>query len=249
MVESEEGLANSPAEDALVKESASEKMIPQSEVNKIIGGYKQKFIAQGYQKAKDELNMQQPAQQPPQPQITQPMQPQPAMQQQAAAPQQPPADLAALVQEEMRKQAQAQWEQQFNSARQQSWQVAQAKMADARAKYPDFDQTIANLNLNDPLYESVLHAANHLDNAGDVIYELAKNPVKAFNIGSMLDRSPHDGQVGRNELKKLSDSIKINQTAAQKPQPTEPLSQVKPQPIGAGSGEMSIADYKKQFLR
>ena len=224
-----------------------EKLIPQSEVNRLVGSAKQKALEKGYQKAMEELKAQQaPMQLQPAP-MQQPMQP-------MGTPPQPQQQLSPeMIQEQVRQAILAEQQERerqhyLQAAEQSKAQMAQ-KLQTAKSKYPDFDQVMQNIDLNNPLHERILHGANGFDNGGDVLYDLAKNPDKLSMISMHLLTNPSNTQLPFSQMKSLSDSIKTNSAAANQPQPPEPLTQVQPLPTGAGSGTMTIADYKKQYRR
>lgn len=121
-----------------------------------------------------------------------------------------------------------------------------AKVDATKDKYPDFDKTVESLEL--PTIPQVVQLANMVDNTGDVIYELAKNPHKVASLLSLSQIG--NGRLAILEMKRLSDSIKQNQQASQQPIPPEPLSQLKPSNVGTDSGVPSIRDLRKQsYLR
>lgn len=114
------------------------------------------------------------------------------------------------------------------------------KLMAAKNKYPDFEQTVAQLNL--PNIPEIVHWTNSLDNTADVLYDIAKNPSKFANILMLQHTTPHLAQA---ELQKLSSSIRKNQEAQNQPQPKEPLSQINSSTAGIDNKEMGIKDFKK----
>lgn len=121
-----------------------------------------------------------------------------------------------------------------------------SKISAGKDKYPDFEETIDALEL--PTIPEVVQLANSFDNTADVMYELGKNPHK---VASLLALSRlGNGKLAYLETKKLSDSIKQNQNALQQPVPPEPLSQLKPSNVGTDNGSLSISELRKQsYLR
>lgn len=117
------------------------------------------------------------------------------------------------------------------------------KLEAGKSKYPDLDKTVAKLNLvAAPL---VVHWANSLPNTADVINELGQNPTKYANVLYLAEKFP---QLATDELKKLSDSIQLNEEAAKQKLANEPLSQVNPSTTGRDTGHMTISELRKQKL-
>ena len=115
------------------------------------------------------------------------------------------------------------------------------KMMAAKDKHPDFEEAVSQLNL--PTIPHIVHWANSLDNTADVMYDIAKNPSKFANILMLSQTAP---QLAQREMQKLSDSIKKNVEAQNQPSVKEPLSQIKPSPVGTDNGSMTVRDLRKQ---
>jgi hypothetical protein len=90
----------------------------------------------------------------------------------------------------------------------------------------------------------IVQLANTVENTDDVMYELASNPNKLVTLLNLTNFG--NGRLAYLETKKLSDSIKQNQTALQQPVPPEPLSQLKPSNVGTDNGALSIRELRKQ---
>jgi|ERR1043165_3406403 hypothetical protein len=106
----------------------------------------------------------------------------------------------------------------------QAQQIAQqflGKLTAAKDKYPDFEETLASLEVHK--FPEVVQLANNFDNTADIMYELAKNPSKAVILKQCAQINLNLATV---ELRRLSDSIKQNQTAKQEPIAQAPLSQL-----------------------
>lgn len=116
----------------------------------------------------------------------------------------------------------------------------QGKLELGANKYSDFTETVQALEL--AKYPELVHLSNSLDNTADVLYDIAKNPSKFANVLVLSTRSP---QLARNELNKLSNSIKLNEQAQNVSRPAEPLSQLRASTTGRDSGELSVRDFKK----
>lgn len=173
--------------------------------------------------------------------------------QQQEAPQQggfDPAQLQQLVaqqiaqqqEEAQRKQAEAQLHDEVNQVAQQYF----GKMAQGSSLYEDFDAITADFNPAE--FPQLVYLANELDNTAAVIYELRKNPGKLAQLATLVKESPG---IARSELNNLSQSIKRNDDAKRNLQePQDPLSRLKPSPVGTDSKEKTIRDFKNaSFLR
>lgn len=113
------------------------------------------------------------------------------------------------------------------------------KMSEGSQRYPDFDKTVASLDLKS--IPDIILLATEVDNTADVMHELANNPYKIGNILALKD-TPH---LARLAMNKLSESIKQNQQGKQEPYVREPLSQIKSTNIGPNNGDLSVSDLRK----
>lgn len=117
------------------------------------------------------------------------------------------------------------------------------KMEQGKSKYPDFDEKVAKLNLQN--YPHLVQWTNGLDNTADVIYDIASNPEKFSHVITLSVVSPH---MAIDKLHSLSGTIKQNEAAKNAPVPPEPLDQIKPSTVGIGSGGIpSVKDYKRIY--
>jgi ABC-type transporter MlaC component len=89
---------------------------------------------------------------------------------------------------------------------------------------------------------AVVQGLNGLDNAADVLREMANHPVKYENIQVAARNNP---QWGLRELYKLSNSIKANKEALKQPKAEPPLSQIKQSPTGKDSGKLTIQELRR----
>ena len=111
------------------------------------------------------------------------------------------------------------------------------KVQAAKQKYADFDQKVDfGVIKSDQFYKEL----NKLDNAGDVIYKLMDSPMQLKAIEMMMS-SGYDGDIrmAKNELAKLSNSMKNNESSAGKRIPNEPLRDVRPSKVN-DSGEVNL---------
>ena len=115
-------------------------------------------------------------------------------------------------------------------------------MSEGAQKYEDFQETVADLELQH--YPSIVQLlADHVDNAADVLYELAKNRSKISVLDFAYNKNPKDAIY---EIKKLSKSIKANEEALQMKMPNSPSSKTKISP-SSGSSQPSMAELKAKY--
>ena len=97
-----------------------------------------------------------------------------------------------------------------------------SKMEEAKksGKYPDYDEKVASLGLDK--MPALLWHVNTVDNSADVLYDLAENKAKIAMLNGL---PPH---LIPGEIKKLSDSIKLNQSADSKKLAPEPFNNLRP---------------------
>ena len=112
-------------------------------------------------------------------------------------------------------------------------------MADARTRYPDYDDTVKTLGLDK--IPQLLWLAHEVPNSADVLYDLGKNPDK---VGSILSQPPH---LAVGAMQRLSQSIQANQKAATTEIPNEPGSQIKPSNAGSDKLPSGGAGYRAKY--
>lgn len=237
-----------------VETTPPEKMLPASQVNELIKKAKRK----GEQKMQEQLDaakqqieqlQTQQAQQSLQntaqtgsPQQSQ----QPQGQQQGVdtqqVMQQVMQQLQQKQQEDEAKRHQEQIEQEVNQVAQQYF----GKMAQGKDMFEDFDAITADFNPAE--FPQLVFLANQMDNTPAIIYELRKNPGKLADLAVLVEKSPN---MARNELSKLSESIKRNDEAKRNLQePQDPLNRLKPSPVGTDNGTKNVRDFKgASYLR
>lgn len=220
----------------------AEKMLPQSQVNKLIGEAKQLAAEKERARLEQQYQMQinQQGQAPMQTHVPQGQMGMGGM----AYDETKLADtvfnkVLEKAQEHQARQAQAQQEAEAKRIAEEY----DSKMAQGREKYPDFDQVMSDF---DPAeFLDVVLMANSMDGTADMLYELAKNPMKLSNVAMMTQKSP---KVAKKLLAELGESIKVNDAALQNKASSntrEPLPRLKPSTASAdNSGPQSIADFK-----
>lgn len=117
------------------------------------------------------------------------------------------------------------------------------KVAAGKESYEDFDAVTGDIEY--PNFPNVVQIlAEHLDNAGDVLYELGRDRFKMAQLEMLAERSPKDALT---QARRLAESIKNNKSSANARQSREPLNQMRPSQSGADSGVMSVGDYRKKY--
>lgn len=138
-------------------------------------------------------------------------------------------------------------EMQEQQMRAQMTQVANnylQKVAQGKAAYEDFDEVTKDF---DPTaFPQLTFLLSGIENAGDVLYDLAKNPLKLAGLDRLAEKNPRQAQ---NELLKLSKSINDNKQAqaeAQTQNVAEPLDRLQPSRVSGSNGKMGIRDLRNQ---
>lgn len=232
---------NQNVEQPVVETQPEPKVLQQHEINAMVGGAKKQGFDKGYQQAKAELMAE--------------MQAKPAEQ----TPISPTAILAAdheaklrqIASEELAKQRQAdeaKWRaQQEEEAGNKILNELNMKVSAAKSKFDDYDKVVHENFGNFAKTHEVLLLANSFDNAGEMLYDIGKNPQKMANIALMVRMGL--GDQAYLEMKKLSDSIKVNELSANQPKPKMPLSQVNPSNVGVGKTDDKVSsnDFKGMY--
>jgi len=229
----DQGLDNAVETGAIppgITEEAAEKLIPQSTVDKAVKHAKNLAYEQGKKEVLMQLQAQQQEQQP----VNAPVNPQGS---------QNLGGMQSLTPDQVQKMIDTHAQQQAQQYHAQN--IANeflAKLSNGKDKYPDFDEKMESLDLS--TIPQIVQLANTVENTDDVMYELASNPNKLVTLLNLTNFG--NGRLAYLETKKLSDSIKQNQTALQQPVPPEPLSQLKPSNVGTDNGALSIRELRKQ---
>lgn len=113
------------------------------------------------------------------------------------------------------------------------------KVENAKGRYSDYDEVTKVLNVQE--IPEILAYANEADNAGDILYDLAKNPSK---IATLRGLPPH---LAISEVHRLSNSIKTNQKGAQESPHTPPIQQLKPTSVNHGDAPLTLKDFKRKY--
>lgn len=210
------------------QDGSSEKVLKQSEVNELLVRLKQEAYDKGKRDAamvSNQMQMQSQGQPP--------LTPQPQM---GGMPQVTEDQIRQMIADEAQKQSHlARVQNTIDNFTQQ--------MHAGKGNYSDFDETVANLG-NLQAIPQVVQLAAESGIAGDVMYELGRNPGKVASLTTLAYINPHLAQI---EMKKLADSIKKNQQDSKSPTAAEPLSQVKPSTtVGTDNGSNAVRDLRKR---
>jgi len=219
--------------------------IPQDDFNNMAAAIKKKYYAKGQRDAQKQYEV--PQSQAPQPQHQQYVDNSGMGSNDQAQYQQNPNDVAAVVQNEIVKMLEmAERDNNVRHANQKAETVAQqlqSKMVDASKRYPDYKNVLSNVGMFTDTPQ-ILDLANGVDNAGDVLYHLAKSPNKIGNILALSQNSP---KLAAMAIKELSGQIHANKTAASQPSAPSPVDPIRPSRVGTADGKPTISDYKREF--
>lgn len=214
-----------PMASSMGQDVPEEKVLKQSEVNELVGRIKHKAYQDGLRDAQQTTA--------PQPmQIGQSTQTGNGL---GGMPSITEDHVRQMIADEAHKQNQM-------AAAQQTLSNFTQQMGTGKSKYSDFDETVGNLGdmRNIP---HVVELATGTGIAGDVMYELGKNPGKVASLTTLSYINPHLAKV---EMKKLADSIKTNERASEAPVANEPLTQIKPSPTGKDNGSNTVRDLRRK---
>lgn len=224
--------------EAPASEPQPEKLLSQAEVNGLVGGAKQKGYEKGYAQALAEAQAKVQAQPPVQP-VQQPLDPNLSSDERVRqiAAQESERHFKAIQEQAIQKQQEA-------HGQQIAAQLA-AKVNAAAEKYADFNDVVRDVDYVNN-FQDVLALSNTVDNSGDVLYDLAKNPGKLATLRQYMRELP--AHLVQKEMLRMSESIKANQNALGAPSSPSPLAPIKPSNTGTDNGKMkSAADYRQQF--
>lgn len=214
-----------------------EKLLPQSQVNKLVAREKENAAARARQQAEEEFQAR-------------------LAQMGLAQTQHNAATSREVDAEAVYRQVQEKFNQEMERRRQEEEskrleaemsQVAEryiSKVNAARESYEDFDDVVGEF---DPTaFPQLTYLVSGVENAGDVVYELAKNPSKLVMLDRLAEKNPKQAQ---NELLKLSRSILENRQAineASGQNVSAPLDRLNPSRVSGSNGKMNIRDLRNQ---
>jgi hypothetical protein len=216
-VSSEAGKSESVAQES----ATTEKLIPQSHVDKIVHG-RLKDQASKYERQLAEMQKMPLAQQSQQVQgiggMNNPSQ----------------TEIRQMIQQEAQRMAQVEYATQIANTFTQ-------KISSHLNSDPEFVDVYNDLKLEHQ-HAYMIPILSELDNMADVIKDMGQNPTKFANILMLMNSG--NPEMARRDLKKLSDSISANKNAAKQETAPAPLSQMKPSHLSAGDGRLTTKDFK-----
>ncbi len=146
-----------------------------------------------------------------------------------------------IISQESQKQLQAAQEAQIVNEAHRIANEFKAKIDAGKTLYPDYEQVVSNLPFAN--ISHLVSVANEFENTADLMYELGKNPTKLAMIHQVAQLNP---ALAKSELQKLSESMKLNEQAQKSRSPNAPLNQIPSSPVSVGGGSgMSVSDYRK----
>lgn len=114
------------------------------------------------------------------------------------------------------------------------------KMRSGKDKYPDFEEAIQRMNVQN--LAPIVELAHNTDNTIDIMYDLSKNPTKIVDLLALTQLAP---ELAKEEIQKLSASIKTNEAAKKTQLASAPLGHVQPSSLSSDS-DMTIDDWRNQ---
>ena len=214
-------------EAAQLQQQAQERLFKQSELNEIVGRAKHDAV-ESYKRNQQPMQAQSP-----QPQTSRTLS---------------EDDVKRLTGEELSRQRE-QWtrEAQEKADAEVAQRIVNSykeKIAPGKEKYEDFEAVTNNVDMR--YYPNVVQLlAEYVDNSHDVLYDLAKHRTKLGQIEQLCSHNPQDAIY---EIKRLSDSIKANDSTSQMKHANSPLSQQRPSNTGTDSGNtLSMKDLKRKY--
>jgi hypothetical protein len=228
-VNQQQSIESTPQNSSEQTSVQTEKYLSQSEVGKIAGASRKEGHDKGYEKGYHEALAK--FQQQQQPSALHP-QPSPA-----------PADhgnisdlVARQVTETLRKERED-YQRQILEQRENDELTRLAseltpKLNAAKERYDDYQAAVESLHVDKMRNaRDFLQQINSVPNAGDVLYDLAKNPQKMGILNSL-----HAPELVMQQIHALSQSLQNNQISQEKKIAREPLSIVEPSNVGKSTG-------------
>lgn len=219
--------ASQGQEAAQLQQQAQERLFKQSELNEIVGRAKHDAV-ESYKRNQQPMQAQSP-----QSQTSRTLS---------------EDDVKRLTSEELSRQRE-QWtrEAQEKADAEVAQRIVNSykeKIAPGKEKYEDFEAVTNNVDMR--YYPNVVQLlAEYVDNSHDVLYDLAKHRTKLGQIEQLCSHNPQDAIY---EIKRLSDSIKANDSTSQMKHANSPLSQQRPSNTGTDSGNtLSMKDLKRKY--
>lgn len=226
----ENQVTESPVDN--IVESETEKMIPQSQVNKIVKQrtydaiQAKRELEEKHQKEIEAIKA--------------------AAQQQSQRNEQVPRELDAnaIYQQVQERFNEEMRQRQLKEEMERVANSYLSKMEQGKQAYEDFEEITKEF---DPTaFPQLTYLVSGIDNAADVIYDLARNPIKLAGLDRLAEKNPRQAQA---ELLKLSRSIAENRQAQadeNSQSVSTPLDRLQASRISGSNDKMSISDLRNQ---
>ena len=226
----ENQVTESPVDN--IVESETEKMIPQSQVNKIVKQrtydaiQAKRELEEKHQKELEAIKA--------------------AAQQQSQRNEQVPRELDAnaIYQQVQERFNEEMRQRQLKEEMERVANSYLSKMEQGKQAYEDFEEITKEF---DPTaFPQLTYLVSGMDNAADVIYDLARNPIKLAGLDRLAEKNPRQAQA---ELLKLSRSIAENRQAQadeNSQSVSTPLDRLQASRISGSNDKMSISDLRNQ---
>jgi hypothetical protein len=231
MDETNQGLDN--ASNLIDTESTQEKLLSQSQVNKIVAREKEQAALKAKRDAEDEYQRR-----------LEELNSTSQRQQQQNAAQSRDVDADAIFQQVQERFNQEMQQKQIEQEMARVAQSYTSKISQGRELYNDFEEVTREF---DPTaFPQLTFLVAGIDNAADIVYELARNPQKLVTLDTLAQRAPRQAQA---ELLKLSRSIAENKQAlneAGNQTTPAPLDRLQPSKVSGSNGKQTIRDLRAQ---
>lgn len=123
-------------------------------------------------------------------------------------------------------------------------EIMTKKIMESSNKYDDFQESIKSVKINDP---GLLLSLREIDNPADVVYALSKDVLLKNSLMNLLQSNNEETiNEGIAYIKKYAETVKNNQASKDKLAPA-PLSHIKPSSTAVDMRKATIADLRKKF--
>lgn len=212
---------------------AQEKMLTQSQVNKIVASEKTRAAESARREAEDKHQRE-----------LQALQDQRARQEQRNEEVPRDVDIDSMSQKVLEKLNKDLQQQRFTEEVNRVTQTYLSKVEQGKSAYDDFEAITQDFDPS--AFPQLTILLSGIDNMADVLYDLAKNPLKLSGLDRLAEKNPRQAH---NELLKLSKSILDNRQAlsdAENQDVAAPLDRLQPSRVSGSNGKMGIQDLRAQ---
>jgi len=206
----------------------TEKMIPQSQVNRIVGERAREAAERATRDAEARYQSQ--------------------PQSMGGMPQMSEHQIKELISQESEKKSRELYDQQVRIAQQhqanQAVQDFTSKMNNARSRLSNFDEVFKDVDFGK--YADVVGLAIQFgEHTPDIMHDLFSHPNKLSNMIALAGRDPN---MALRAMREMQNSISQNSQASNYKSPSEPLRRISPSNAGVDSGDMnkmSVSQLRK----